>query len=227
MEDAANRHCTKQPIYEELDEQPTLEANKNDNVISMPGNRFMQSSTKPPKVMPRKPKSEDKRSRKYLTTDEAKRLRAAAKKVGRLGERDSLIVLLMYKHGLRVSELCDLKWEQLQLDNGVIHVNRLKNGSPSVQPLTGEETRALRKWKREQQANPYVFTSERKGPLASRTVQTMIERAGKLAGIEFPVNAHALRHSTGYALANAGLIHALSKPISGIRISNTQSFIHN
>lgn len=204
MEDAANRHCTKQPNYAEFDEQPTLEANKTDNVISLSNNRFMQSSTKPPKAMPRKPKSEDKRSRKYLTTDEVTRLRAAAKKVGRCGDRDALIVLMMYRHGLRVGELCSLKWDQVQLDKGVIHINRAKNGSASVQPLGGDETRALRKLRREQPTNAYIFTSERKGPMSSRTVQAMIERAGVVAGIEFPVNAHSLRHSCGYALANAG-----------------------
>ncbi len=196
-----SKHCAKQPNYEMIGSKPVSEASRNGNVVSLPGNRIAQS----PKVTPRKPKSQDRRSRKYLTPDEVTRLKTAAKGLGRLGERDSLIILMMYRHALRVSELCDMRWEQLHLDRGEIYVNRVKNGSASVQKLEGDEIRALRKLKREQQpTSPFVFVSERKGPLSSRAIQMMIERAGIAAGIEFPVNAHALRHAAGFALANAG-----------------------
>lgn len=204
MSETTEKLCIKGTNYANFDELPDSEGNKIDNVIQMPGHHFAQCLIQPPKTTPRKPKSEDKRSRKYLTKDEVTRLRTAAKKIGRLGDRDSLIILMMYRHGLRVSELCGLKWQQVQLDQGVIHINRVKHGSASVQPLEADEIRALRKLKREQQTSPFVFISERKGPLSSRAVQAMIERAGQVAGIEFPVNAHALRHACGYALANAG-----------------------
>lgn len=201
QQQTTEKHCVKEPNYAKSDELTAFEATKTSNVISMPGNHFVQSLNR---SMPTKPKSADKRSRKYLTDNEVARLREAARKVGRLGERDSLIILLMYRHGLRVSELCSLRWDAIQLDESQIFINRMKNGSPSVHRLEGDEVRALRKLKRTQSASSFVFVSERKGPLSSRAVQTLIERAGKLAGIEFPVNAHALRHACGYGLANIG-----------------------
>lgn len=198
------KHCIKEPNCAKLDENAVSKGNKSGNVIQLTNNYFAQCSQPQKKLTPRKPKSEERRSRKYLTTDEVTRLRKAAKEVGRLGERDSLIILLMYRHGLRVSEVCSLRWEAVQLNDSVIHINRRKNGSASVQVLEGDEIRALRKLKREQLSSSFVFTSERKGPLSTRSVQTLIERAGRLAGIEFPVNAHSLRHACGYALANKG-----------------------
>ena len=88
---------------------------------------------------------------------------------------------------------------------GLLHVARLKHGSPSTHPLRGPELRALRAWKREQgEAMPYVFTSLRGGPITRRTVHYVVAEAARAAGIEFPVHPHMLRHATGFYLANAG-----------------------
>jgi type 1 fimbriae regulatory protein FimE len=85
---------------------------------------------------------------------------AARRAGGRLPERDALLIIVAYRHGLRASELIALRWDQLDLKAGTIHVARLKHGSPSTHPLRGPELRALRAWKREQgDARPYVFTS--------------------------------------------------------------------
>lgn len=51
---------------------------------------------------------------------------------------------------------------------------------------------------------PYVFVTERKGPLTASTVRKMIARAGERAGIGFPVHLHMLRHGCGFKLANDG-----------------------
>jgi type 1 fimbriae regulatory protein FimB/type 1 fimbriae regulatory protein FimE len=77
----------------------------------------------------------EKRSREYLSVAEVNKLIKTAKSLGRHGERDSLIVLVMYRHALRVGELVDLRWDQMDLNRGRMHVNRLKNGDSSVHYL--------------------------------------------------------------------------------------------
>jgi type 1 fimbriae regulatory protein FimB/type 1 fimbriae regulatory protein FimE len=84
----------------------------------------------------------------------------------RHGHRDATMVLLTYRHGLRASELSALRWEQLDLVHGLLHVARIKNGMPSVHPLTGKELRALRRLQREQELGRYVFMSERGAPMS-------------------------------------------------------------
>ncbi len=152
----------------------------------------------------RKPKNADVRSREYLTPDEVDDLMKAAKGVGRHGHRDATLILISFRHGLRLSELVSLRWDQVELKAGRLHVTRVKNGSPSVHPLRGPEIRALRRLKRDYPDSPYLFTTERKGPLTASTVQRIVARAGKLADIPFPVHPHQLRHACGYKLANDG-----------------------
>ena len=94
-----------------------------------------------------------------------------------------------------MSELVNLKWSQVDLTQGLIHVNRLKNGVASVHPLSGQNIRALRKLKRDYPDTQYAFITERKGPLVADTVRKMIKRAGEKAGLPFPIHPHMLRHS--------------------------------
>jgi type 1 fimbriae regulatory protein FimB/type 1 fimbriae regulatory protein FimE len=114
------------------------------------------------------------------------------------------MILLAYRHGLRVSELVALRWEQVDLKQGVLHVRRRKNGAPSCHPLRGPEIRALRKVARECPATPYVFVTERRGPLTDSAFRKIVARAGEAAGFDFSVHPHMLRHSTGFKLANDG-----------------------
>src|ERR1700722_3659226 len=82
-------------------------------------------------------------------------------KGNRLGHRDATMVLLAYRHGLRASELIDLRWDQVDVEHALLHVRRLKNGSPATHPLTGKELRALRRLQRERNTkSPFLFTSE-------------------------------------------------------------------
>jgi type 1 fimbriae regulatory protein FimB/type 1 fimbriae regulatory protein FimE len=111
----------------------------------------------------------------------------------------------MYRHALRVSELTDLRWEQVEFAKAKLHVSRLKNGDPSVHYLEGDEIRALRKLQREYPESAFVFSSQRQGPLTARTVHHIIARAGEYAGLKFSVHPHMLRHSKGYQLANKGV----------------------
>ena len=111
---------------------------------------------------------------------------------------------MMYRHALRAGEVIDLHWDQLDFKAGKFHVNRLKNGDPAVHPLDGDTIRSLRKLQRESPESPFVFASERGGPLTTRTVHHIVSRAGVAAGIKFPVHPHQLRHAKGYQLAAKG-----------------------
>ena len=156
------------------------------------------------KVPPRRQKNRDVRSREYLTDKEVTRLQEAAKRLGRHGHRDATLILLAYRHGLRVSEVISMRWDQVDLSQGLLHVNRSKNGTTSTHPLGGPEIRALRRLQRDYPETPYVFVTERKGPLTDSNVRKLIARAGKNANLGFPVHPHMLRHACGYKLANEG-----------------------
>jgi integrase len=85
-----------------------------------------------------------KRSREYLTDREVERLIEAAKQ-NRSGHRDATAILVAYRHGLRASELVALRWDDVDLATGRLHVRRAKSGDASVHPISGRESRALRK----------------------------------------------------------------------------------
>lgn len=143
-----------------------------------------------------------RREREFLTPNEMDKLIAAAKKVGRHGHRDSTMILLAYRHGLRVSELVTMRWQQIDLTAGLIQVNRRKNGLSALHPLFGPELRGLRKMKRDYPDTDYVFITERNTPITDSTFRKIVARAGIEAQLPLPIHPHMLRHSTGYKLAN-------------------------
>ncbi|MBU6455307.1 MAG: tyrosine-type recombinase/integrase [Cyanobacteria bacterium REEB67] len=147
----------------------------------------------------------ESRSREYLTVDEVNLMIEAAKNIGRHGPRDALLILMTYRHALRVSEAIDLKWDQADLAQGKLHVNRLKNGEPSVHYLEGDEIRALRKLRRSYPESVFIFPSERQGPLSASAVYKIVARAGAEAELSLSVHPHMLRHGKGYQLASEGV----------------------
>ena len=93
----------------------------------------------------------------------------AAAKGNRYGHRDATMALVAFRHGLRASELVDLWWPRWTS----LHVRRVKQGSPSVHPILGDELRALRKLQRDQEPKSlFVFTSER----ANQNLRTTIRQ---------------------------------------------------
>ena len=142
--------------------------------------------------------------REYLRPSEVEAMIQAARQVGRNGVRDSSIILIMFRHGLRTAELVALKWSSIDLQGGYLEVHRVKHGHDSIHPLRSRELRALRQLQRDYLHTQYVFISERKAPLSTRLVRHIIARAGKLASIPFPVHPHQLRHACGYYLASQG-----------------------
>jgi site-specific recombinase XerD len=156
-------------------------------------------------VPPRKPLNADRRPREYLTPKELERLIAATKKrERRYSLRDATLILVAFRHGLRVSELCMLTWDQIDFSQGMVHVRRLKGGIPSVQQLGGEEMRMLRALKREDNAGRFVFMTERGAPMTAAGFRKLLARLGDAAKFPFPIHPHMLRHATGYKLANDG-----------------------
>lgn len=144
------------------------------------------------------------RDREFLRPDEVEKMIKVARHLGRHGCRDAAIILLMFRHGLRTAELVALKWAHIDLIGGYIEVHRVKRGHDSIHPLRASEIRALRQIKRDYPETQYVFVSERKAPLSTRTIRHIIARAGNSAGMAEPVHPHQLRHACGYYLASRG-----------------------
>jgi integrase len=169
--------------------------------MTKPNLRIVAPDTEMRKVTPRRRKNAELRVREYLTPDEVERLIEAVK-ANRHGARDAAMLLLAYRHGLRASELIDLRWSQVDFDNARLHVRRVKRGLPAVHPIGGDELRVLRKIKRESTNSEFVFLTERGSPFTRSGFAKIVEGAGRKAGFDFGVHAHMLRHATGYALAN-------------------------
>jgi type 1 fimbriae regulatory protein FimB len=143
------------------------------------------------------------RRRDFLNEAEIAALLDGAK-AGRHGARDHLLLLTMYRHGLRVSEAVGLRRDEVDLDRARLWVRRLKNGLSVEQPIAGDELRALRRYlATRRDALPWLFLSERGQPLTRQSVNYLITAAAIRAGVA-PVHPHMLRHSCGFALADRG-----------------------
>jgi integrase len=174
-------------------------------------------------VTPKRPKNADLRTREHLTDAEVERLIDAAKS-NRHGHRDSLMILLAYRHSLRAAEVVDLRWEQVHLETASLSVRRVKNGTPATHPLTGREMRELRRHQRGTKS-PFVFVSERAAPLSPPGFSRMVERAALAAKLGIKGHAHMLRHGCGFKLANDGVdTRSLQAYLGHRNIQNTTRY---
>jgi integrase len=148
-----------------------------------------------PKVAPR---------RRHLRPEEAAKLIAAAGKRGRYPDRDRLLLRLAYRHGLRASEAVGLRWDAFDLDGGSLTIGRAKGGKTSTHTVARDDLSALRKM-RKATNGPWVFETERGGPLSVDSMQYIVRAAGVLAGLGDEIHPHMLRHGAGYALINDGV----------------------
>jgi len=151
---------------------------------------------------PRRRKNDEARAREWLKEDEVEQLRKAAAKMGTWGHRNATMILIGFRHGLRVSELIELRWEQIDLDARTLFVRRLKGSKSSQHTLERDEVAALRKLGPERTG--VVFLSERRAPLSRRTFSHVMAEAGLAAKLKITVHPHMLRHACGYCLTAAG-----------------------
>jgi len=157
--------------------------------------------------------------RKHLTALEVDRLLAAAKDNPRTGRRDRCLILLMFRHGLRVTEACGMRVNQVDLESRILHVQRLKGGLSTTQPLRTEEIRLLKGWMAERERwlrqwsqggsggtpdRQALFLSTRGTALSRKTFWALLRRYGALADLPLPPHPHMLRHACGFALADQG-----------------------
>src|SRR5215467_7922996 len=142
--------------------------------------RLVTTTGEIPTVTPRRRANQHYRTREHLTEHEVERLIEATS-----SHRDATMILLAFRHGLRASELVDLRWDQVDFAMGVLHVRRAKAGTPATHPLTGRELRALRRLQRETRPSTHLFMSERKAPISIDGFQKMVERTSAQAKLGF------------------------------------------
>ena len=170
-------------------------------------------------------KDRNVQNRNYLEQHEVNRLLVYASKT-RQSLRDKLIILLLYRHGLRVSELTSLKLDSIDLKTGRIRIKRLKGSNDSNQPLQGDVIRLLRKYLRERKhESNYLILSNRGQPIARNTVTQLINDLSIKANLPIKASAHTLRHSCGYYLANIGTpIEVIQDYLGHKNINNTRIY---
>ena len=145
--------------------------------------------------------------RKHLVSAEVEKL-IAATKGSRNEARDRCLLLLMFRHGLRISEACGLQLSQVDIESRVLHVARLKKGLSTTHPLRLDEVRAIKAWlvdrKKKNPDTDAFFVSERRTPLNRKTAWVAIRAYGEKAGLSVAAHPHMLRHACGFALADQG-----------------------
>jgi site-specific recombinase XerD len=156
------------------------------------------------------------RAKDYLDEAEMDRLLEAAKH-GRHGVRDHLLLLMMYRHALRVSEAVTMGLGQINLKQARVWVRRGKNSLDTEQPIEGDELRAIKRYLAARGDKlPWLFVSERGQPLTRQAVNYIIAQAGMRAGLGH-VWPHMLRHSAGFTLSNRGREFRLLQDFMGHR----------
>ena len=186
-----------------------------------PALRIVPPTTVNRTVMPRRRPNAELRTREHLTGAEVDRLIKAAGK-NRWGHRDATMLLVAFRHGLRASELVDLRWDQIDFSGAVLHVRRVKRGTPATHPIPGDELRALRKLQREQEPkSPFVFTSERVRRSLRRALPSLWNAPVRPPASAFQPMLICFGMPAGLPWPTRGTIRVACRPTSGTATSST------
>jgi len=145
-----------------------------------------------------RPHKQNNLSSETISKKDVQRLITAANKLGRSGLRDATIIMMAYAHGLKVSEITNLKWSHIDLDKGTLLVSRLKNGRKTIHPLTDLEIDGLRKLEDKNSNLEFVFVTDRQLPLTGSHVRHLVRRAGKEAGLRLEIDPEMLSSACKY-----------------------------
>ena len=168
-----------------------------------------------------------------LTVDEVDRLEAAIDLSNPWGQRNKAIVEGLFSCGLRVSELCQLKLQDLYLDEGFIRVNG-KGSKQRLVPISKTAVEQLRLWFIDRNGiepkhgfEDYVFLSNFKKNMSRITVFHFLKELVELAGIQKAVSPHTLRHSFATSLLEGGAnLRAIQAMLGHESIGTTQIYLH-
>ncbi len=162
-----------------------------------------------------------------LDVDEAVQL-VALQADGPLGLRDRAILELFYSSGLRLSELCALRWRDLDLADGLVTVLGKGSKQRSV-PVGSYACKALDAWRQEShgQSDSPVFPGRHGAQITSRAVQIRLHRLAQRQGLFKRVYPHLLRHSfASHMLESSGDLRGVQELLGHADIATTQIYTH-
>lgn len=145
-----------------------------------------------------------------------------------LGVRDRAILELFYSSGLRLSELCALRWRDLDLADGLVTVLGKGSKQRSV-PVGSHACKALDDWRGESQGQPDapVFPGRAGATITPRAVQIRLQRLAQRQGLFKRVHPHLLRHSfASHVLESSGDLRGVQELLGHADIATTQIYTH-
>ena len=162
-----------------------------------------------------------------LDADEASRLVEVPTDVP-LGLRDRALLELFYSSGLRLSELCGLRWPDLDLDSGFVTVLG-KGGKQRKVPVGAHARRAMQAWRDEQKParDAFVFPGRNGNAISQRAVQIRMKLLAQKQGLFKNVHPHMLRHSfASHILESSGDLRGVQELLGHADIATTQIYTH-
>jgi len=173
--------------------------------------------------------NDELRGKRHLTDAELQKVCETIRKKSRYPVRDELMTLMAFRHGLRVSELVNVKWQHIQMRSGQISIKRMKNGIDTLHPISDKREMLLLRRTHREQGKPqsgFVFRNERGASVSANGYQKMFGKFSEIAlGVKW--NAHSLRHGCGTALIDRGHDVRTVQVYMGHRnIQNTTVYLH-